>query len=229
MNSRHSASAEKDRAIYRSRGDTMTTQVMTTSHPAIIQTAAAVVHNGDLIVIPTDTVYGLAASFLDGQAINRLFEVKHRDREKGIPILIADLSDLEKIARKIPPLAEEAMTSHWPGPLTLVLPKRRDLLAALSNTDSIAVRMPDHEIAREIIRACGGALAATSANLSGHPPAQTAGEAVLQLAGSVSLVVDGGPSFGQTASTVVDCTGEQLRVLRLGPLTMGDLHLGERL
>ncbi len=206
----------------------MTTQLLISSDPATIPAVIAAIQCSELIILPTDTVYGVGANASDDWAIRRLFAAKQRPREKGIPILVADMLDLEKVAIDVPPLAEKLIARFWPGPLTLVLPKRKDLPQAISDTDGVAVRLPDHDVCREIVRAAGGALATTSANLSGHAPAQNVHEALYELSGSVTVAVDDGPSGGQVASTVVDCRGNKLRILRAGPLREEELLDVER-
>lgn len=200
-----------------------TTQVLAAADPGAIPAAAAAVQRGELIIVPTDTVYGVGSNAFDELAVLRLFAAKQRERAKGIPILIADAADLMKIAAEVPPTAEQLIARFWPGPLTIVLPKRPDLPPAISQTATIAVRMPDHKLCREIIRAAGGALAATSANLSGRKPALVVREALHDLAGVASVAIDDGPSAGQVASTVVDVTGDLPRILRAGPLAIADL------
>lgn len=202
---------------------TVTTQVLAAGDPETIAAAAAAVQSGELVIVPTDTVYGVGANAFDDRAVRRLYAAKQRERSKGIPILIAEPVDLPTIALDIPPLAEALIARFWPGPLTLILPKHPDLPPSISETDSIAVRMPDHALCRAIIRACGGALAATSANLSGQAPALVVREALDDLAGRAAVAVDDGPSGGQVASTVLDVTGDEPRILRAGPLTMDDL------
>ncbi len=223
MNGRQFATGE-----YGSWCETVTTQVLDARDRGTIQAAAAAVECGELIILPTDTVYGVGTNAFDERSIRRLFTSKQRDRDRGIPVLIADTADLGKIATDIPLLAEKLIALFWPGPLTLVLPKRQGLPPSLSLTDSVAVRMPDHKLCREVIRAAGGVLAATSANLSGRAPAVHVSAALYDLAGSVRIAVNDGPSGGQMASTVVDVTGESPRVLRPGPLSIEELMQGVR-
>jgi L-threonylcarbamoyladenylate synthase len=206
-----------------SRHKTITTQIFASNDPDTLPAVAEAVRQNKLIVFPTDTVYGVGASALDDEAIQCLYFVKQRSTDKGIPILLSDISDLQKAATNVPSYAEDLIVRFWPGPLTLVLPKQKDLPPSISETESIAVRIPDHDISRAIIRAAGGMLAATSANLSGHAPAQTAHDALNDLAGAVAIVVDDGLSGGGVASTVVDCTGDSIRILRPGPLMLEDL------
>ena len=205
------------------RPRTVTTQVLAADDPDVISVTAAAVLRGDLIILPTDTVYGVGAAAFDGQAIEFLYIAKQRSHDKGIPVLIADVTDLDNLVTDLSPWAAALIERFWPGPLTLVLPKRSNLPQAISLGDSIAVRMPDHDLSRRLIRTAGGALAATSANLSGQPPALTVKMALQDLAGYVGVAVDAGPSQGEQASTVVDCTGDELRILRPGPLSMSDL------
>lgn len=223
MNNRQYLTEERGYPPYRLRHSTKTTQVLRSTDPDMIPAVSAAIQRNEVIILPTDTVYGVGTNAFDEDAVRCLFVVKQRAREKGIPILIAELSDLEKIAIDIPPVANRLIARFWPGPLTLVLPKRPDLPPAISNSNYVAVRLPDHDVSREIIRAAGGALATTSANLSGRAPAQTVDEALRELAGAVTLAIDDGPSGGQVASTVVDCTRDEIRILRSGPLAMEDL------
>ena len=229
MNGTRFANEKKKVSPCSRRQKTVTTQLFTSGDPDTIPVVAEAIQRGELIILPTDTVYGVGTSAFDEEAIQCLFFVKQRSGEKGIPILLADESDLDKVAANVPPIARSLMTKFWPGPLTLVLPKRKDLPPSISETESVAVRMPDHEVGREIIRAAGGTLATTSANLSGNAPAKSAREALRELAGAVAIVVDDGPSGGQMASTVVDCTGDTIRILRHGPVTMEDLLVEESL
>ena len=135
------------------------------------------------------------------------------------------MADVAHVAGIIPPAAAALMAHFWPGPLTLIVPRRPELPANLSPDDTIAVRVPDHALARALIRAAGGAVAATSANVSGQPPARAADEALAVLGGRVAAVLDDGPSPGGMASTVVDCTVDPPVVRRAGPLTAADLGL----
>ena len=191
--------------------------------PGTITQAAAEVRAGHLIVIPTDTLYGLAGDAFNSAAVRAIYVTKQRPFSKPLPILLADSADLPRVVRTVPPIARVLINQYWPGPLTLLLPKHPELPAEISNNDSVAVRIPNNQVAREIIRAAGGALAVTSANLSGHPPAETAAEALAELAGFVTAVVDDGPAPHAAASTILDCTGHELKILREGPITAESL------
>lgn len=187
--------------------------------------AAELLAAGELIVFPTDTVYGVGVAAFDAAAIERLYAVKRRDLDKGIPILLADTADLPRVSRDLPASAVTLIERYWPGPLTVIVPRRPALPAVIAPNDTIAVRIPDNDIARALIRAAGGALATSSANLSLRPPATNAPDALAALGGLVAAVVDGGPTPGAVASTIVDCTGPTMRILRHGPISAADLGL----
>jgi L-threonylcarbamoyladenylate synthase len=195
------------------------TQLLPANQPGTITQAANEIRAGRLIVIPTDTVYGLAGDAFNPTAIRAIFAAKQRPVSKSLPILLADSSDLLRVAQFVPPVAKRFIDQYWPGPLTLILPKHAALPAEISDNENIAVRIPNNRVARDIIRAAGGALAVTSANLSGAPPAQTAVAALANLAGFVTAVVDDGPAPHALASTILDCTGQQLKILREGPIS----------
>jgi L-threonylcarbamoyladenylate synthase len=188
-----------------------------------IDEAAGYLRQGKLVVYPTDTVYGLAASAHGPAAIERLFQVKGRPADKGIPILLAEAADVTKVAREVPAAAERLMARYWPGPLTLVLPRLPGLPEGISANDGVAVRVPDHPVARQLIQAAGGALPTTSANRSGGQPAETAADALRIFEGQVAAVLDGGPARLGLASTIVDCTTTPPQVLRLGPVSEADI------
>ncbi len=203
----------------------MTTLRLDAADPATITKVADLLRRGLPVVFPTDTVYGVGVLPFDAAGIERLYAAKGRPAEKGIPVLLGDLADVAHVAGHIPTAAAALMAHFWPGPLTLVVPRRPELPANLSPDDTVAVRVPDHAVARALIRAAGGAVAATSANISGQPPARSADEAMAELGGQVAAVLDDGLSPGGVASTVVDCTTERPVVLRVGPLSAADLGL----
>jgi L-threonylcarbamoyladenylate synthase len=185
---------------------------------AAIERAAAALRDGELVVMPTDTVYGVAADAfsLDGTA--RLFRAKDRDRSVPLPVLLRSPKQLPGIAPDVPEVAERLMAAFWPGALTLVVPAEADLRWDLGRTQgTVAVRMPLDDVALEVIRAVGP-LAVTSANRSGRPPAATAAAAEQQLGNAVHLYLDDGPREGGVASTIVDLTRRVPHVLRVGAL-----------
>jgi L-threonylcarbamoyladenylate synthase len=205
--------------------ESLTTLRLSAADPTAIATAVAWLRRGLPVAFPTDTVYGVGVLPFDAAAIDRLYEAKGRPAEKGIPVLLADAGDVSRVAGDVGPAAQALMARYWPGPLTLVVPRRPELPDNLSPDHTVAVRVPDHAAARALIRAAGGAVAASSANVSGQPPARTAGEALAALSGRVAVVLDDGSSPGGQASTVVDCTVEPPVVLRVGPLSAAEVGL----
>ncbi len=174
-----------------------------------------------LIVVPTDTVYGVAAHGLREAAVAKLYDAKLRPRDKAIPLLLADPADVEHVGIGVGALARTLMARYWPGALTVVIPARPELPPSLTaGGNTVAVRIPDCDVTRALIRALGAPLAATSANLSGVSPALTASDAVAMLGDAVALILDNGHSLGGEASTVVDATVSPPRILRPGPLTL---------
>ena len=191
---------------------------------AIAETAAYL-KQGHLVIFPTDTVYGIAADAFNEAAIARLYEAKQRPIAKAIPILLADMTDIWRVTRTVPAIAARYIRQFWPGPLTLIVPKHPALPANISDSDSIAVRIPACEVARAVIRAAGGAVATSSANRSGQPPAATAVEAINQLGDWVAAVLDNGPSPHGIASTILDCTSATPQLVRQGPILPEQLAL----
>jgi L-threonylcarbamoyladenylate synthase len=182
---------------------------------------------GGVIAAPTDTVYGLMCRFDQAEAIVQLYAAKGRPPEKAIPVLIADLDQVQRLVKlPLSPLAQALAERFWPGPLTLILPALSVLPPILTaGQPTVGVRMPNHEQLRLLIRQAGP-LAATSANRSGGPEAHSADEVLAQLAGHIPLILSDEESAGQAsrtspASTIVDVTtlGEGgVRILRAGPL-----------
>ena len=183
-----------------------------------IARAATLLRAGELVAIPTDTVYGVAAVATEPTAVARLYAAKGRPLDKAIPILIADANDLNTIVTDINRLVRRLIAHFWPGGLTLILPKSSNVSSRVSQTSDVAVRLPDHKLTREIIAAVGEPLAVTSANRSGGPSSRTAEEVIAQLGDRVAAVVDGGPCPGVVASTVLDCTTSPPRIVRVGAI-----------
>ena len=196
----------------------MDTKLIPAAQPDAIEQALRILRAGGLAAFPTDTVYGVGALAFDGPAVESIYAAKDRPVEKAIPILIADTDDLDKVAVDVPPMARILAARFWPGPLTLVVPKQPTLPEAVSATATVAIRIPDHPVARALLRAAGP-MAVTSANLSGQPSPVSAEEVMRQLNGRIPLVLDGGVTPGGIPSTLVDCLGAEPVILREGPLT----------
>jgi L-threonylcarbamoyladenylate synthase len=201
----------------------METKILPADDPSAMERALALLRGGGLAAFPTDTVYGLGALADSESSIEALYVVKGRDASKAIPILIGSVEDLAQVSPDPGELALRLAARFWPGPLTLVVPKSPHLPEALSALPTVGVRMPDHPAALALLR-LAGPLAVTSANLSGGESPSTAEEVFDQLGGRIPLVLDGGRTPGGQPSTVVDCTGQEPKILRQGPLTLEDLR-----
>ena len=201
----------------------MQTEILPASSDDTIPRALAVLQAGGLVAFPTDTVYGVGALAFDGKAIESIYAAKDRPAEKAIPILISDVQELNKVGINIPEVAHKLASRFWPGPLTILVPKQSNLPEAVSATSTVGVRVPDFEVARALLRAAGP-MAVTSANISGGQSPVSAEEVYGQLAGRIPLIIDGGRTPGGVPSTLVDCTGAELKVLREGPISLEELY-----
>ncbi|WP_370074513.1 L-threonylcarbamoyladenylate synthase [Nocardioides sp.] len=189
-----------------------------------IEAAALALQRGGLAVIPTDTVYGIAADAFDPAAVRALLAAKGRGREMPPPVLVSAATTLDALAVRVPGYARALVEEFWPGPLTLVCHQQTSLQWDLGETrGTVAVRMPDHALAREVLERTGP-LAVSSANRTGMPAATDADQAEDMLGEVVDVIVDDGESPGGEASTIVDVTGGQGRVLRLGALSLEQLN-----
>jgi len=197
--------------------------LLLTANAETIQTALEILRKGGLVAFPTDTVYGVGALAFDGKAVEAIYTAKDRPVEKAIPVLIADAADMEKVGMDIPDIAYQLAARFWPGPLTCIVPKQPTLPESISATDTVGVRVPDHEVARALLRAAGP-MAVTSANISGQPSPSTAQEVLKQLGGRIDLIIDGGTTPGGVPSTLVDCTGKDFKILREGPISLEEIR-----
>lgn len=189
-----------------------------------IAEAGRAVQRGRLVVLPTDTVYGVGADAFSPQAVQRLLNAKGRGRHMPPPVLVSAKTTLEALAVGVPDWARTLVDELWPGPLTLVLRQQPSLQWDLGETrGTVAVRMPDHEVALELLSRTGP-LAVSSANRTGLPAATTADDAEAMLGELVRVILDAGPTPGPLPSTIVDCTGEQGRILRQGALPVERLN-----
>lgn len=188
--------------------------------PEIVR-AAALLRAGEIVAFPTDTVYGVGAVAHDEAAVRRLYVAKLRPAEKAMPVLLADPADLALVARDLSTDALRIASKLWPGPLTLVVRAVRTMPRAVTaGGDTIAVRVPDHELARSLIRAVGCPLATSSANRSGQPSSLTVRDVAAHLGDRVAMILDGGPCPGGMASTILDLTGDEPAILRAGPIDL---------
>ena len=185
-----------------------------------IAEAGRAVQRGRLVVLPTDTVYGVGADAFSPSAVQRLLNAKGRGRQMPPPVLVSAKTTIEALAVDIPEWAQALVEELWPGPLTLVLRQQPSLQWDLGETrGTVAVRMPDHEVALELL-ARTGPLAVSSANRTGLPPATDADDAEAMLGELVRVILDAGRTPGPVPSTIIDCTGERGRVLRQGVLPL---------
>ena len=189
----------------------MKTRLLAADAPGAVEEAAAALSRGELVAFPTDTVYGLSAG---QEHVRKLYGAKDRPKEKRIPVLLSETGNLEASAI-VTPAARALAHRFWPGPLTIILvaPRR----------GTLAFRVPDHALARRLIAASGGGLPVTSANRSGERDARTAEEVMAQLDGRIALVLDGGRTPGGVPSTIVDCTGEQVKIIREGSISEDEI------
>ena len=192
-----------------------------------VELAARALSEGSVVAVPTDTVYGLAAALDRPEAIERLFELKGRPSDVPCAVLVAGPDQLATITGRLGPLASQLARRFWPGPLTLVVARSKDFEVDLGGPpearSTVGVRWPDDRLVGELAR-LSGPVAATSANLHGEPPAETAAEVRRAFDGDerLALVLDGGTCHG-VPSTVVDCTGETLRCLRDGAVSWAEV------
>lgn len=194
--------------------------------------AARILKSGGVVGIPTETVYGLAADALNGEAVAKIFKAKGRPMDNPLIVHVADFEDIRRfgLVSEIPESAEKLAKEFWPGPLTMIM-KRTDVIPpeVSAGLDTVAIRLPGHPVAREIIRAAETPLAAPSANLSGSPSPTTARHVLNDMDGKIDAVLDGGESAVGVESTVITLAAEPPRVLRPGGVTVEMLRdvLGE--
>lgn len=190
-----------------------------------VDAAASTVRAGNLVVLPTDTVYGIGADAFDPSAIRALLEAKGRGRDMPPPVLVHLPAQLDALATEVPDWARSLVEQFWPGPLTVVCRQQRSLTWDLGETrGTVAIRMPNHPVALEIIEQTGP-MAVSSANLSGRDAAENIEDARAMLGDSVQVYVNAGATPGPVPSTIVDCTGPAPRVLRLGGVSVAELNV----
>lgn len=189
-----------------------------------VAAAAAAVRAGGVVVLPTDTVYGIGCDAFSAEAVRAVLAAKGRGREMPPPVLVPNARTVDGLAREVSDVARALIERFWPGPLTLVLRAQSSLQWDLGDTNgTVAVRMPDHPVALALLSEIGP-MAVTSANRTGMPPAATVAQAQDQLGDAVAVYLDGGPASGGPASTILDCTGAEPVLLRAGALAEQDIE-----
>lgn len=203
----------------------MKTHTLLADDPQAIFDAQRLLHQGQVVAFPTDTVYGLGTHAFLPDAVAALYAAKNRPLSKAIPVLIARTDDVSRVASAVPAVTWQLAERFWPGTLTIVLPRAEKLPAIVTGGgDTVAVRCPHHPIPLTLMNAIDAPLAATSANLSGQPPPTTARQVAAQLAGRLPLIIDGGDSPGGIPSTVVDLSTCPPRLLRTGAVAAHQLR-----
>ncbi|TKD71080.1 L-threonylcarbamoyladenylate synthase [Pseudalkalibacillus hwajinpoensis] len=193
-------------------------------YPQIVE-AAEYLKQDEVIAFPTETVYGLGGNALSDKAVAKIFEAKGRPADNPLIVHVASRPHVEKLVTNIPKQADQLMNAFWPGPLTIVLPGGKSVATNVTaGLDTVAVRMPDHPVAIALLKAANLPLAAPSANLSGKPSPTTAKHVIHDLDGRIAGVVDGGSTGVGLESTVVDCSGDVLTILRPGGVTKEQLE-----
>jgi L-threonylcarbamoyladenylate synthase len=190
-----------------------------------IESAIHILQNGGVVAIPTDTLYGLAACAFNEKAVEQVFQLKGRSKGMAIPLLLSDTEDVNKCAVEIPDVAW-ALTEHfWPGALTIVL-KKADVVPDIvsGGMETIAVRVPDHRIPRALARELGTPITGTSANRSGRPGLTTARAVHDEFGDEIDLVIDDGVALGGVASTLLDLSREEPRILRQGSVSICEIE-----
>ena len=207
----------------------MKTQVLPVNEQSIAL-AAQLLRQGDLVALPTETVYGIAADARNGQAVHKIFEAKGRPQDNPLIVHICGMEMLRGIVAEVPPRAEKLAAAFWPGPLTMVMPRGREVSeVTCAGLDTVGVRMPSHPVVQAVIRSSGVAFAAPSANLSGKPSPTNAQDTLADMDGRLPLILDGGESAVGVESTVVSVVGEHPVLLRPGYVTKEQMEavLGE--
>lgn len=186
----------------------------------VVNEAGAVIKRGGLVAFPTETVYGLGADGMSGEASHKIYEAKGRPSDNPLILHISDLEMLDKIVCEVPPKAKILMDNFWPGPMTLIFNKKAEVpYKTTGGLDTVAVRFPSHKVAIEIIKAAGTPIAAPSANTSGRPSPTKAAHVIEDMDGRVDMIVDGGDVGIGIESTIIDVSGDIPMILRPGYIT----------
>jgi len=201
------------------------TQLLPARNPKSLKTAVEALHGGDVIALPTDTVYGVGALAFNPQAIANLYRLKRRPADKALPVFVANVDAISQVCPAIPAHAYPLLMQFLPGALTVILPARANIPAIVTHGgNTIAVRIPNHPVVLKLLAALNQPLAVTSANLSGHPTPATAIGVAAQLGESLSLILDDGKSPDTQPSTIIDLTQSPPKILREGRIFAKDLR-----
>lgn len=188
--------------------------------PQLIIQAAKVLIGGGIIGYPTETVYGIGCNAFNAAAVDRIYELKGRDRGKAMIVIAGDILQVRELVKEIPPAAEKLIDNFWPGPLTIIFHAAERMNAVFRGAhNTIAVRIPDSRISLSLIRQTGFPLISTSANCAGQPPSTTAEEVAAVFGSQLDLIIDGGPTPAKMPSTVVDVTRVPVRIVRQGAVS----------
>lgn len=188
--------------------------------PKSIRDAAKLIGSGSLVAFPTETVYGLGANALNARAVDKIFQAKGRPSDNPLIVHVANVEQLQMVAKNIPAVAKLLMKKFWPGPLTFVLQKKATVPTNVTaGGTTVAVRMPSHPVALKLIRQSGCPVAAPSANLSGKPSPTTSKHVAEDFSGKIPMILDGGNARHGLESTVIDVTGKRVEILRSGAIT----------
>lgn len=190
-----------------------------------VERAAVLLRQGQLVAFPTETVYGIGALGLDRAAVGALYEAKNRPVSKAFSLQVAEIAMVSQVAAYVPRQARMLMEKFCPGPVTVVLPKA----AAVPNEvtggrDTVGIRIPAHPVALALLKAVGKPLAVPSANISGHTSPLSAQDVYADMAGRLPLILDGGVCSVGVESTIVDCTGSQIKILRHGAISEAEIR-----
>lgn len=205
--------------------DTQWIKITPENREASLQAAARLIREGKVVAMPTETVYGLGADARNENAVREVFAVKGRPQDNPLIVHICDLVMLKAVVREITPEAAELAKKFWPGPLTMVLPKTDSIPDSITcGLQTVAVRMPAHPVARDLIQTAGTPIAAPSANLSGKPSTTTGRHVWDDLQGKIPMILDAGPCEVGVESTVISLSGERPTILRPGIITLEEIR-----
>lgn len=195
-------------------------KLLTLEEPRALEQAISAMQHGGIVAFPTDTVYGIGASLTFPEALERIFEIKGRDKDRPLPLLLSSPAQLAKVTDDVDPDLLRLASAFWPGPLTIALPALDSLPPQVVAADgTVGVRVPDHSVALILAQRCGGAIAVTSANLSGQAPALRPDQIDPALADNLDLVLDGGIARGGVASAVIRLEDATINVIREGAIS----------